>query len=264
MTPRLSKAQREALARQDAAFLPKGLIPGDPRSSEAHLRQTAALLADRQAISPCGRAVAHVTALFERSIPPAQTAMLACRQGCAFCCRQPVSVTAPEAIFLAAHIRANLPDKAAAVAAFAAQVADRRADAPGVTWLECALLGSDGNCGAYRARPIACHAQVSVNVEDCKASFLPPHTGQVMEPRGYTGIKDLCRLILLAAMQAKGLPLAFYEMNAAVAVLLATEDAEKRWLEGEDVLAGVATITPLKPDALRTVQWLAQTIAPTL
>jgi len=36
--------QREALARQDAPFLAAGLVPGDPRSFEAHLRHAARLM----------------------------------------------------------------------------------------------------------------------------------------------------------------------------------------------------------------------------
>ena len=62
--------QRQALARQDAPFLASGLIAGNPRSFEAHLRQAARLMGDRQtSASPSGRLVRHVTELFERSVP---------------------------------------------------------------------------------------------------------------------------------------------------------------------------------------------------
>lgn len=260
MTP-LSPAQREALARQDAPFLARGLVAGDPRSTEAHLRHAAGLLGDRRAPSPAGQAAAHIATLFENSITPAQTALLACRAGCAFCCHQPVSVTAPEAFLLAAQIA---PDRAAAMADAARAVADRRADAPKVAWFSCPLLDEGGACTAYAARPIACRAHVSVNVEDCKTSHPYPGNGQVMEPKGYTGIKDHCRVILLAAMRARGLPLRFYEMNAAVTIIRATAQAEARWLDGEDIFAALPAITPLTPQAQGTVEWLAQTVAPTL
>src|SRR4051812_33815825 len=115
MQNRLSPAQREAIARQDAPFLAMGLVAGNPHSFEAHLRQTVRLMADRQtSASPSGRLVRHVTDLFERSVPESARAQLACRSGCAFCCRQPVRVSAPEAFVLAAQLRER-PDTKAAV-----------------------------------------------------------------------------------------------------------------------------------------------------
>lgn len=260
---RLSQTVRDALARQDQAFLPKGLVFNDPRSSEAHLRRTTTLLADRQVASPCGRAVAHVTELFEKSITPQQKSMLACRTGCAFCCYQPVAVTAPEAFYLAAVLQLR-PETVAQMQGVAQQSADRDPDGKTVSWFRCPLLDEGDNCSAYRARPIACHAFVSLNVEDCKASLERPGESIVMEPRGYAGVKDHCRIILLAAMKIHGLPLVFYEMNAAVAAVSKIPNAEKRWLRGENVFGDLRTITPLKPDAARTVDFLAQNIAPTL
>ena len=76
---RLSAAQRDALARQDAPFVASGLILGNPRSFEAHLRQAAGLMRDRQtSASLCARLVRHVTDLFERSGPGAVRGQLAC------------------------------------------------------------------------------------------------------------------------------------------------------------------------------------------
>lgn len=265
MTPPspLSKLQRDALARQDAPFLKQGLIPNDPRSSEAHLRLTTRLLADRRVFSPCARAVSHVVEIFERSIPQAQKASLACKAGCSYCCHQPVAVTAPEAFYLAALLSLS-PDRVAAMEALVAQSADRSPDAPRVPWFPCPLLDPEGNCTAYRARPLACRAYVSVDVEACRTSYPFAGNGQVMEPRGYTPLKDHFRIILLTAMQANGLPLAFYEMNAAVTAALRIENAEKRWLRGEAVFADLRTVTPLSANTQKTVSWLAQNIAPTV
>ena len=260
---RLSQTVRDALARQDQAFLPKGLVFNDPRSSEAHLRRTTNLLADRQVPSPCGRAVAHVTELFENSITPQQKSMLACRSGCSFCCHQPVAVTAPEAFYLSAVLQLR-PDALAAMGDVAQQSADRDPDGNKVAWFRCPLLDGEGSCSAYRARPLACHAYVSMSVEDCKTSYPQPGDSIVMEPRGYGGVKEHCRIILLAAMKIHGLPLVFYEMNAAVAAIARVPNAEKRWLRGENVFGDLRTITPIKPDAARTVDFLAQNIAPTL
>ena len=63
MQNRLSSAQREAIARQDAPFLATGLIAGNPQSFEAHLRQAARLSVGKkvpkkikQNCRSCGRA----------------------------------------------------------------------------------------------------------------------------------------------------------------------------------------------------------------
>jgi Fe-S-cluster containining protein len=259
----LSKPQREALARQDAPYLAKALILTDPRSNEAHLRHSMRLLADRRVFSPSARTVSHVVELFERSVPTAQKALLACRAGCSFCCHQPVAVTAPEAFYLAALLSLS-PDRVAAMEDMAARTRDRVPDAPKVPWSSCPLLDGEGGCTAYRARPLACRAYVSVDVEACRTSHPFPGNGQVMEPRGYTSLKDHFRIILLTAMRANGLPLVFYEMNAAVTAALRIENAEKRWLRGEPIFADLRTITPLSPKTEQVVNWLVQNVAPTV
>jgi hypothetical protein len=43
-----------------------------------------------------------------------------------------------------------------------------------------------------------------------------------------------------AALAASGLPADSYELNHAMLVALETPDAEKRWLNGEDVFAEVS------------------------
>lgn len=264
MNARLSKAQRDALARQDAPFLPLGLVTGDPRSTEAHLRHAAGLLGDRQVTSPCSRLITHLTALFEKSLPAAQVAMLACRAGCSFCCNQPVAVSAPEAFFLASYIAMNQPGRVEGVVAAAALAATRQPDARGEAWFACSLLEETGTCSVYRARPLACRAHVSVNAAACEAELARPGSGQVMPPQSFGSVKEHCRAILFAALQIQGLPLTLYEMNAAVAVALAEPHAEKRWLRGEDIFAHLPAVSPLKPESVRLVQWLAQNIAPTL
>src|SRR5258708_25433169 len=124
---RLSPAQREALARQDAPFLAAGLIPGNPQSFEAHTRHAAGLLRDRQtSASPSVRLVRHVTDLFERSISEPARAKIACASGCSFCCYQPVRVSPAEAFFLARQI-GERPDSMTAVRDAAALLLGRHA-----------------------------------------------------------------------------------------------------------------------------------------
>ena len=268
MSPGSDRLQREALAQQDAPFLARPLIPGDPRSFEAHLRQAARLMAMRQISgSPSGRLVRHVADLFESSVPAAARTQLACRSGCAFCCHQPVKVNAAEAFFLAAQLRER-PDTAAAVREAARQLAGRDAETPKVAWLRCPLLDQGDACSVHAARPLSCHGYVSLDVEDCKTSY--PHivsgagAWSVREPAIYGDLRSSWRLILQAALRLNGLSDTNYELNAALSLVLDTEEAEKRWLRGENIFAGLKPLSPNKPEVEQVLALIAHRIGPTL
>jgi Fe-S-cluster containining protein len=268
MTGKIDRNQREALARQDAPFLAIGLVPGDPRSFEAHLRQAARLIGMRQISgSPSARLVRHVAELFESSVPPAARDQLACRSGCAFCCHQPVKVNAAEAFFLATQLRER-PDTAAAVREAAHQLAARDAETPRVAWLRCPLLDQADGCSVHKARPLACHGYVSLDVEDCKTSYpqADPQTPawSVREPAIYGDLRSSWHLILQAALRLNGLPDTNYELNAALTLVLDTEDAEKRWLRGENIFASLKPLSPNKPQIEQVLALIAARIGPTL
>ena len=74
---------------------------------------------DPASASPSSDAIAHLTALYERTVPPRPD--IACRKGCGYCCTQPVIVSAPEAFFVAAQLRKSA-DKARAVVPDAARI----------------------------------------------------------------------------------------------------------------------------------------------
>jgi Fe-S-cluster containining protein len=261
---RLSQAQRDALMRQDAPLVAAGLMLGNPHSFEAHLRQAARLMRDRQtSASLCGRLVRHVTELFERSVPQAVRAQIVCAKGCSFCCHQPVKVSAAEAFFLASQVRER-EDAAAAVRQAAVQLSDRRADALKIAWLRCPLLDPAGACSVHVVRPLSCHVYVSLDVEDCKNSYPQPGNGAVREPALYPDLRNTCRMILQAALRLNGLPDSHYELNAALAVVLDTDDAEMRWLRGEDIFAKLSQISANTPEVERVLALMAAQIGPTL
>jgi Fe-S-cluster containining protein len=264
MQSRLSPAQREALSRQDAPFLAAGLIPSNPRSFEAHLRHAAGLLRDRQtSASPSVRLVRHVTDLFERSLSESARGQIACASGCSFCCYQPVRVSPVEAFFLARHI-GERPDTMTAVRDAAALLSDRSADAPKVAWIRCPLLGQAGDCSVYAARPLGCHTHVSVDVNDCKNSYPQPGNAVVREPVLYNDVRNSCRMILQASLRLNGLSDTHYELNAALHIAMDTENAEKRWLRGENIFAGLPEVTPNKPEVEQVMALIAERIGPTL
>ena len=263
-TNRLSNAQREALARQDAPFLATGLIVGNPRSFEAHLRHAARLLRDRQtSASPSVRLVRHVTDLFERSIPESARAQIACASGCSFCCHQPVRVSPAEAFFLARQL-SERADTRAAVREAAAVVSARSADAPRVAWIRCPLLDRGGNCSVYAARPLGCHTHVSVDVNDCENACQLPGNAVVREPVAYNDLRSSCRMILQASLRLNGLPDTHYELNAALGIAMDTDNAEKRWLRGENIFAALPEISPNKPEVERVLALITDRVGPTL
>jgi len=264
MPDRLSPAQRQALASRDAPFLAAGLIVGNPASFEAHVRQAARLMAERQtSASPSARLVSHLADLFERSVPDAARSKLACRAGCGFCCHQPVRVSAPEAFFLAARLRGR-PDTVAAVGEAARALAPRDPEAPRAAWLRCPLLDPNDSCSVHQARPLICHGYVSLDVEDCKKSYPQTQDWFVREPAIFGDLRNSWRLILQAALRLNGLSDAHYELNAALDLVLRTDDAEKRWLRGENIFADLKPVAPNKPEIEQILALIGARIGPTL
>ncbi len=263
MTARLSRPERRALQRADAAILPLPLVlNSDPRPVAAHVRHIVGLLRDRQAGSPCAEIVAHVAALFERSVLTTPPAQLACRKGCSHCCVQMVILTAPEAFFVAAQLRKR-PDTVAAIV-------EANSRAQGLTLQErlhtktwCPLL-ADAACSVYAARPLACHGFVSMNLEACLATFERGAPPDIPTPALNVRMLETCRMLYMAALRLAGLPDAFYEMNEALATILATDNAEARWLAGENILAGVPIKAPPPPQYDEAIGKIAAFVAPTV
>jgi hypothetical protein len=263
MNTPLSHAQRLALEKQDAFFLAEPLPLGsDPRGMAAHLRHIIRLLANRASPSPCSSAVAYLNALFERSIPAEQRERLACRAGCAYCCHQVVQVYPAEAFFIAAQLH-DRPEMRVAMHA-----AEHRLDdghAKGKFWLPCPML-NDNICSIYEARPLNCHAFVSLDVRDCMGYLTPEgavEVSAIRAPQVHLSLRNIVKIMSLAAMRLVGLPTIAYEMNSAVNAILAQDNAEKRWLAGEDVFCS-AKAFPISSIAEAEVARMAAYVLPTL
>ena len=265
---RLLRAERRALQREDEKFLDAPLNLGpDPRSIAAHTRHLAHLLANPASISPCGDAVLHISQVFSRTVPKkigAQRAddLIACRKGCAYCCTQLVAATAPEALLVAATIRKR--------GAVVARVNDVNAQTKGLSMearlqakVSCPML-EDNACSVYAARPIGCRSFVSVNLDACIATFVNGADPQIPMPGEYLPILYTCRTALYAAMRLRNLKAASYELNAAVAAALVHDDAERRWLAGEDIFEGVPTTGDIPPAFEEAINRLVAFVAPTV
>ena len=237
----LTQQEQSRIVQQDSYYLLMPLELGpSPFSIAAHTRKITRLLRDRGSPSPCGDVVQHLVRLYDRSAPT--TPAIVCKKGCGHCCSQSVMVTAPEAF----HVAAQLQGRAATAAAVADASARIVALSPELRWRDwprCPLL-VDESCSVYAARPLGCHAFVSLRLESCLAAFQAREEPNIPMPRLNSDMLQACRVALYAAMRLAGLQARSYEMTPAVEAILRTPNAETRWLKGEDVLAGAGRPNP--------------------
>lgn len=226
----------------------------------AHLRAIARRLRDPQGGSPCSDVMAHLNGLYDRSVPPDPG--IACAKGCSHCCTQQVAVAAPEAFFLAAQLQGDPRGRAMADVARQLDGAAPGQDKP--HGIACALLDTQGACSLYAARPLGCHAFVSLRLDACLAAFTQGALPDIPMPQPHVSMLYMCRMMLSAALRLAGLDDASYEMNAAVSAVLARPDAERQWLAGTDIFAGLAR-SPAPPSNVRDeIARMIAFVAPTL
>ncbi len=244
-------------------FLSQPLHMGtDPRSMAAHVRYMVHALRSPSAVSPSADAVAHVLALHDRTVPKQAEKLLACRKGCSHCCSQMVVVTGAEAFYVAAQVRKR-PEMAAAVAEVAQRTAALTLEERLGRNIFCPML-SDAICSIYAARPLGCRGFVSTNLEACLAAFVRGETPDIPMPNDSISVLYACRMLLLVALRLAKVTDGVYEMNSAVAVALASKDAEAQWLAGGDVFAGLQATSPPPPQFETSIRQMMAFVAPTL
>ena len=246
MTSRQQQRQHErALAKQGQAAIGKGL-PVTPQKGD--LVAVAAVLVQtlRDADDPqrASRAAGLMHALSEASTKrtPGE-AKLACRKGCGMCCHNWVGATVPEILQLARVLRADASRRPAEIAGITA----RSAAMLGLTPAErfgakhpCPLLVAD-TCSRYRERPTVCRQTTSLDLAACVEEFEGRGLGDDMPVSAvYIAHARNARVPLLAALALAKLPAHVYELSAGLTRALETDNAEARWLGGEDVFAGIA------------------------
>jgi Fe-S-cluster containining protein len=189
----------------------------------------------RHRASDAARKMHELYELSARNNP--QESGLACRQGCALCCRLKItSASAPEIFLLARHVHA-LPEAEREARMAAIRLAATPPEG-GAQMRFCGLL-VDASCSAYEIRPGACRAYTSMSLKGCEDvdQGKPAQFARAEIPlRNRTAHS----YALGAALKALGLPYDYYEFRAALRLAIDDPDAEARWLAGEDVFAGVA------------------------
>jgi Fe-S-cluster containining protein len=166
----------------------------------------------------------------------------ACAAGCGFCCHTLVSVSPPEAFYIARHIdTAFEPEAREALKAKVIEYVARTKDMDGaqryVSREACPFLRPDDwYCGLHMARPLVCRAMHSGSLPACKTAYenrdatVPAPTMAVFfeNTKAYMSA-------YVSTLRPRGLHVYPVELSGALAVIWQTPDALDRWLGGADL-----------------------------
>jgi Fe-S-cluster containining protein len=106
--------------------------------------------------------------------------------------------------------------------------------------LPCPLLGPEGECTAYEARPAQCRKFHSVSLETCRASYAHPEDDSILTPEHGAVAHNAAVIIAQSrqAAEAAGLDAGEYDLNLALAEALANPKARRRWRDGKKAFVG--------------------------
>jgi Fe-S-cluster containining protein len=208
-----------------------------------------------------GEAAGLAHRLIEKSLTARAPAIsIACRNGCAYCCYSFVGVTAPE-VFRLAHAVRKSRNPALRMDDVRARGSALRglspAERPGRK-LPCPLL-LDDLCSVYDERPMVCRQATSLSLEACVDEF--ENTGKYAEipvSSLHLAYASNVHVAFLGALEAAGYSSEAYELSAALDIALSEIDAEKRWLTGETIFAGLQAV--VRPDVERVARKIAERI----
>lgn len=224
-------------------------------------------LADAKSTRRAAEAAALAAGMLDKTIQRMpQAATFECARGCNFCCRGAVSVSAPE-VFRIVHLLADgAKIGAAGLPALEKDAVLARAKARGGATLEAVLslrdpcpLLIEGECGVYEDRPLGCRQFVSSNLAGCRTAF-ESGRGDLPYVPAAANAGLVLRSLLLSAAASLGMRADTYELSSALVVAASQPDGERRWLAGEDVLAG-ALKTPQPPKMQSSVQRWSQMLS---
>jgi Fe-S-cluster containining protein len=170
---------------------------------------------------------------------------IACAKGCGYCCNLRVQVQPYEAFHLAGWLRRHfdaarldrvlvrLRDNAAKTRAMGEEARKR-------TNIPCALLGDDGACTAYEARPAQCRRYHSTTLEPCKAFNADPSRDDIESGMNATVAHNADVIITQGRHAARegGLDDTSVDMNIALLEALENPKSFRRWKDGKKAFPG--------------------------
>jgi len=168
----------------------------------------------------------------------------ACSAGCGFCCHTMVSVSPPEAFFIARHVETAFePEAREALKARVIASAERTKEMDGaqryVAREACPFLrDEDWLCGLHTARPLVCRAMHSGSLPACKKAYderdatVPTNTMAIFFENSKAYMSAYT-----SALRPRGIQIYPVELSGAVSIIWREENAMERWLNGEDLFA---------------------------
>lgn len=170
---------------------------------------------------------------------------LACARGCSYCCNLRVQVQPYEAFRLAAWLRRHFdaPRLQRVISRLRENVEKTRAlgeEARKRTNIPCALLGDDGACTAYEARPAQCRRYHSTSIDPCKAFHADPSRDDI-ESGMHPAVAHNADVIITQARHAArgaGLNDDSVDMNLALLEALENPKSWRRWRDGKKAFVG--------------------------
>ncbi len=170
---------------------------------------------------------------------------VACREGCAHCCRQRVVAYAPEVLRLARAIAALPEEPRRAVTSRVTETDELLKRLPSEdrprARFACPLL-VDETCMVHEARPLACRGQNSLDARLCERRL----AGERDVPESLDEATHLAHAHVGAALGAalvrEGLDGHPLELVAALRIALDRENAGDRWASGMPVFAQARAI----------------------
>jgi Fe-S-cluster containining protein len=174
----------------------------------------------------------------------------ACAAGCGFCCHTMVSVSPPEAFYIARHIETTFaPDERDALKARVIEYAQRTDGMDGAARYigreACPFLRPDDwYCGLHTARPLVCRAMHSGSLASCKKAY-EARDATVPAPTMAVFFKNTQAYMsaYISALRPRGLSVYPVELSGALSIIWQEPDAMARWLGGEDLFEAVGLPT---------------------
>ena len=243
------KAENRALKRmnpeqfaqsQDKNRLLHGINPesSDPAVPVAITRELGALFDEAKRIGNIDPSVTLLYTTVNATVRGLSDIPIACKKGCSHCCHTWVSVSAPEALYTAKIVKQRGDAAIERVRSAYAHTKEYDFETRDQHPYPCPLLEEDV-CSIYDARPKVCRLAASADADICARTYHNITNENVPMPMMYLVGRAAYAMVNAAGLQQAGLPHHAYEFNAALARALETDQAEQRWLAGEDIFADI-------------------------
>ena len=216
------------------------------RTAEAQRRATGKALAGRRSVARLMRMMAAALARVDKAVgrvnelsPPPRP--IACGPGCPYCCHIRLTASPPEILLVADHLQRTLPaDRLAALGRKLANLdrltRGRDAEAREMMRLPCPML-VDNSCSVHAVRPTSCRAVASVDAAACRRAYASRMAEPVPQVALQLNAANGVGYGLIAGLVDAGYPVENVEFIAGLRIALETDDAARRWLDGEPLFA---------------------------